>query len=165
MGFDVINSLAQKYDIEVNKNKFEGLYGTGTIENEKVILLKPQTYMNLSGNSIVKFVNFYKLELKNLIVIYDDFDIDKSTIRIRKNGGAGTHNGMKSVVEMLNSGEFTRVRVGIGKKEDDNDAIEHVIGKISDEEYKELTAGINKASDAVGEILKNGVDNAMNCYN
>ena len=164
MGFDVINKLAGKYDIQVTKNKFEGLYGTGTIEGERIVLLKPQTYMNLSGNSVVKFMNFYKLDLKDIIIIYDDFDIEEGTIRIRKNGSAGTHNGMKSVIGALGSEEFVRIRIGIGDKEDSN-AIEHVISKLLDEEYKILLKGIDKGIEAVIEILKNGIDSSMNHYN
>jgi len=164
MGFDVINNLANKYNIDVIKNKFQGLYGAGVIENEKVILLKPQTYMNLSGNSIVQFINFYKLELKDIIVIYDDFDIQEGTIRIRKSGSAGTHNGMKSVVECLGSEEFIRIRVGIGNKEESN-AIEHVINKLSDSEYEVLQDGIENATNSTIEILKSGIEVTMNKFN
>ena len=114
MGFNVVNKLSEKYNIEINKSKFKGLLGSGLIENEKVILLKPQTFMNLSGESVVEVMNFYKIPLDNLIVVYDDIDIVPGKIRIRKNGSAGTHNGMKSVVNSLNTEEFIRVRVGIG---------------------------------------------------
>ncbi len=130
MGFDTINKIAEKYGIEVNKKKFKGLYGTGIIEDNKVILLKPQTYMNLSGDSIIEVMDYYDLEIKDLIIIYDDMDIDKGTIKIRKKGGAGSHNGMKSVIENLQTEEFNRIRIGIGKPEHQNDAINYVIGKI-----------------------------------
>ena len=165
MGFDVINLISKRYNIEVNKNKFNGLYGIGNIENEKVILLKPQTFMNLSGDSLIKFVNFYKIELNKIIVICDDLDTSVGKIRIRKKGGPGTHNGMKSVVACLNSEEFIRVRVGIGMPENKNDLINYVIGKISDENYNELQYGIKLAADATCKIMKNGVDIAMNQYN
>jgi len=165
MGFEVINKLSKQYDINLSKTKFKGVYGTGTIEGEKVILLKPQTYMNLSGDSIIEFVNFYKIPLENVIIIYDDIDTDIENIRIRKKGGAGTHNGMKSVVERLNTEEFTRVRVGIGMPKENADLISYVIGHITQEEYDKLQVGVEKAQKAVGEILKNGVDNAMNKYN
>lgn len=164
MGVDVINKLAQKHNIEVTKKKFEGLYGAGMIENEKIVLLKPQTYMNLSGDCVAKFVNFYKLELKDIIIVYDDFDIEEGAIRIRKTGSAGTHNGLKSVIGSLNSEEFIRVRIGIGDKEDTN-AINHVLNKLSDEEYKTLTKGIDNGVDAVIQILKEGVEYAMNKHN
>lgn len=165
MGFDTINKLAKEYNIEVNKKKFEGLYGTGIINQEKVILLKPQTFMNLSGESVKKFIDFYKLDLKKLIVIYDDIEINPGSIRIRKKGGAGSHNGMKSVISMLQSEEFTRIRVGIGKPENKSDMINYVIGHIDEEEHNKLESGITLAKDATIESIKNGVDMAMNKFN
>ena len=130
MGFNVINLLAKKYDIEILRTKFNGLYGSGIIENEKVILLKPQTYMNLSGESIIEFMKFYKISEKDLIVIYDDIDIEPGKIRIKRNGSASTHNGMKSIVYCLKTENFERIRVGIGKPQDGTDLIAHVIGQI-----------------------------------
>lgn len=165
MGVDVLNELADKYKIAISREKFDGLYGTGEIEGEKVILLKPQTYMNLSGDSVIQFVNFYKLEMKDIIVICDDIDTDPGKIRIRKKGGPGTHNGMKSVVQRLNTEDFTRVRIGVGAPEFKNDLINYVIGNITDEEYEELTKGIKKGAEAVSAIIKDGIDNAMNKYN
>lgn len=165
MGFDVVNKIAEKFDIKVNKTKFKGLYGTGSINGEKVVLLKPQTFMNLSGESVQEFVNFYKIENKYLIVVYDDIDTNPGKIRIRKSGGPGTHNGMKSVVNCLNSADFTRVRVGIGEPEHKGDLINYVIGHITDEDYEYLNEGISLAADAIEEIIKNGVDIAMNKYN
>lgn len=100
MGFDTINKLAKQYEIEVNQKKFKGLYGTGIIEQKKVILLKPQTFMNLSGESIKEAINFYKIELEKLIVIYDDMDIEPGKVKIRKTGGAGAHNGMNQLFKI-----------------------------------------------------------------
>lgn len=165
MGVDVVNEIADKYKIAISREKFNGLYGSGEIEGEKVILLKPQTFMNLSGDSVIEFVNFYKIDINNVIVIYDDIDTIPGKIRIRKKGGPGTHNGMKSVVYRLNSEEFPRVRVGIGMPEYKNDLINYVIGNISDEDYETLKTGIEKASEAVTSIIKDGIDNAMNKYN
>ena len=166
MGFDAINKLAKQYTIEMNKNKFKGIYGTGMIENEKVILLKPQTYMNLSGESVIEAIQFYKIDLENVIVIYDDMDVEPGKIKIRKKGGPGSHNGMKSVIQNLNSEEFTRIRVGIGTPEYKNDRIQYVIGKILSKEDKEkLNIGTDKAKDAIIEMIKNGVDSAMNKFN
>lgn len=165
MGFNVVNKLSKEYKIEVNKNKFDALFGSGEIEGKKVILLKPQTYMNLSGKAIVQAINFYKIEKENLIVIYDDIDVEKGKIKIRKQGSAGSHNGMKSVIEELGIEYFTRVRVGIGKPEFKNDMINYVIGAIPEEEISILDEGTEKAKEAVIEILKNGVDKAMNKYN
>lgn len=165
MGFNVINKIAEKYSIEVNKSKFKGLLGTGTIENEKVILLKPQTYMNLSGESILEVMNFYKITNDELIIIYDDIDINPGNIRIRKSGSAGTHNGMKSVVNCLNTEDFCRIRVGIGKPKDNTDMISYVIGHIPKEEQESLNKGVEIAEEAVIEIIKNNVDSAMNKFN
>lgn len=165
MGVDVINEIADKYKIAISREKFNGLYGSGEIENEKVILLKPQTFMNLSGDSVIQFVNFYKIDINSVIVIYDDIDTNPGSIRIRKKGGPGTHNGMKSVVSRLNSEDFPRVRVGIGMPEFKHDLINYVIGNITDEDYDILKNGIKKASEAVTSIIKDGIDNAMNKYN
>lgn len=165
MGFDTINKLAKDYDIQINKCKFKGLYGTGVIEGEKVILLKPQTYMNLSGESIIEAVNFYKIPKENIIVIYDDMDIVPGTIKIRKKGGAGSHNGMKSVVLNLNTQEFIRIRVGIGTPVYKTDMIQYVIGPITKEQEAILDPGVTAAKQAVIEIIKNGVDIAMNKFN
>lgn len=165
MGFNVINKLSNKYGIEVNKKKFEGLCGDGIIEGEKIILLKPQTYMNLSGKSIAQVVNFYKIQLENIIVIYDDIDIEPGLIRIRKKGSSGSHNGMKSVIAELGTEEFMRVRVGIGKPKYEGDMINYVIGGVSEQEQKELEIGVEKAKEAVIEILKSGIDIAMNKFN
>ena len=165
MGFDTINEIAQKKNIEVNKNKFKGLYGTGIIEKQKVILLKPQTYMNLSGESIREISNFYNITPKETIIIYDDIDIEKGNIKIRKKGGPGSHNGMKSVIENLKTTEFGRIRVGIGQPEFKSDMINYVIGKVPEEEQKILQQGVKKAAEAIEEIIKNGIDIAMNKFN
>ncbi len=165
MGFEVINKISSKYNISVNKLKFNALYGTGIIEEEKVVLVKPQTFMNLSGESIIEFVKFYKIDINKLIVIYDDIDTKPGIIRIRKMGGPGTHNGMKSVVKILETDKFPRVRVGIGMPERKTDLINYVIGHINEEEYNNLLIGVNKAENAITEILKNDIDIAMNKYN
>lgn len=165
MGFNVINLLAEEYDIDLSRTKFEALYGSGIIEGEKVILIKPQTYMNASGRSVIEFIKYYKLQLDDLIVIYDDMDIDISKIRIRKSGSPGGHNGMKSIVNILADDRFPRIRVGIGKPELEEDYINYVIGAIPEEEEQELKKGVEKAKEAVKELLKNGIDSAMNKYN
>lgn len=165
MGFDVINKLSEKYNIDVKKEKLDGIYGSGTIENEKVILLKPQTYMNLSGKSVIQYANFYKINPENILIIYDDIDIETGKMKIRKKGGPGTHNGMKSVVSELNTAQFPRIRVGTGCQETIGNLIDYVISKVSNEEYKRLEEGIDKATEAVATILKIGIDNAMNKLN
>ena len=165
MGFNAINKIAEQYGIKVTKNKFQGLYESALIEGEKVILLKPQTYMNLSGESIIQFVKFYKINYDEIIVICDDLDTSVGNIRIRKKGGPGTHNGMKSTVACLNTTDFPRVRVGIGMPENKEKLIEYVIGHVPNEEYIKLQDGVKKAADAITEILKSGIDIAMNKYN
>ena len=166
MGFHVINSLAKEYDIDLSKNKFNGIFGTGIIEGQKVILLKPQTFMNSSGAAVIEYKNFYKLENEDILIIYDDIDLAPGEVRIRKKGGPGTHNGMKSVVNFLNTEEFPRIRVGIGMPESEKtDLIEHVIGAVPKDEWEILNNGTEKAKQAAIEILKNGIDRAMNLYN
>lgn len=164
-GFEVVNQIASKCGIGINTSKFNGKYGTGTIEGNKVILLEPQTYMNLSGKCIKKFVDFYKLSTEQVIVIYDDVDIDMGKIRIRKEGGPGTHNGMKSIVHELQTEKFPRIRVGIGMPKLDMDLMYHVLGKVRDDEKDIYMEGIDKAVKAVEKALAQGIDIAMNLYN
>lgn len=164
MGFNVINKLSEKYEIQVNHSKFKGLYGTGIVNNEKIMLLKPQTFMNLSGESVKEVVDYYKIDLKDILVIYDDIDLEPGLIRIRKSGGPGTHNGMKSIVHCLKEQNFSRIRVGIGKPEN-GDLIEYVIGAIDKEDEMNLEKGVEKAVEAVSCILENNIDIAMNQFN
>ena len=165
MGFNTINKISQQYNIEVKQNKFQALYGSGMIEKEKVILLKPQTYMNLSGNSVKEVVDFYKIEKEKILVIYDDMDIEPGKIKIRKKGSNGGHNGIKSIIQMLGTEDFPRIRIGIGRPEHDESKIDYVIGAIPEEEIPILEEGVEKAKEAVIEILKNGIDFAMNKLN
>lgn len=165
MGFNTINKIAKKYNLEIKKNKFNGLYESSIIENQKVILIKPQTYMNLSGNCVKQFVDFYKIENDKIIIIYDDMDIEPGTIKIRKKGSSGGHNGIKSIIEMLGTEEFSRIRIGIGRPQIKENKIDYVIGNIPDEEIQKLEEGVDKAKEAVIEILKNNIDIAMNKFN
>ena len=165
MGFDTINKLANEYNIKINKNKFKGLCGSGIIENEKVILLKPQTYMNLSGESIKEAMAFYKIKSENIIVIYDDIDIEPGIIKIRKKGGPGGHNGMKSVISEIDTQNFSRIRIGIGKPENKGQLIEYVIGKMPQTDKDILEKATILGKEAILEIIKNGVDIAMNKFN
>ena len=165
MGFDVINELSKECDIKVSKSKFDAFYGMGEINGKKVILVKPQTYMNLSGESIIKFKKFYKISNKNIIIIYDDIDLKIGDIRLKAKGSAGSHNGMKSVIENLNTKEFIRIRVGIGSPENKEDMINYVIGQIPKREREILDKSILNAKNSVIEILENGIDIAMNKFN
>ena len=165
MGFNAINKIAEQYGIKVNKSKFQGLYELAIIEGQKVMLIKPQTYMNLSGECIKQFVDFYKIPKEEILVIYDDMDIEPGKIKIRKKGGAGGHNGMKSIIQMLGTEEFARIRTGIGRPKHSGDDINYVIGAIPEEEIPKLEEGVEKAKEAVIEILSNGIDSAMNKLN
>ena len=165
MGFNVINKIAQEYEIEIKKKKFEGLFWMGEIEGKQVILLKPQTYMNESGVCVQKFKKFYKISNEDCLVIYDDIDLEKSDIRIRKKGSPGSHNGVKSVTEHLGTEDYPRIRIGIGKPKFKDDLINYVIGSISKEEQDLLEEGVEKAKKAVIECIKNGIDSAMNKFN
>lgn len=165
MGFDTINEIAKNNNINITKTKFKGLYETGIIQGEKIILLKPQTFMNLSGESVKEVVDFYNIKPEKIIVIYDDIDTEKGNIRIRKKGGPGSHKGMISIINEINTENFIRIRVGIGQPEFKNDMINYVIGKIPEEEEKVLIHGVKKAAQAVEEIIKNGTDIAMNKFN
>ena len=165
LGFDVLNKILEKYNIKINKSGFKSIYGTGTIENEKVVLCKPQTYMNLSGDAIIEIAKFYKIPTNNIIIIYDDIDLETGIIKIRKKGGPGGHNGMKSVVERLQTEEFPRIRIGTGFCEAKDNLVEYVISKVSNEEYISLLKGIDLAENALISILEDGIDEAMNKFN
>lgn len=165
VGFDAVNYISGKYNIEIKKKEFDSLMGSGIINGEKVILMKPQTYMNESGKAVIQAMNFYKLPMENLIVIYDDIDIDEGIVKIRKKGGPGTHNGMRSLMEYLNNVNFPRVRIGTGKPVFKELLIQHVIEKLSDEKYKIYVPAIEKAGNAAVDIIEKGVDLAMNLNN
>ena len=164
VGFLTIDILAEKYGIKVNKIKFKGLVGEGMIGTEKVMLVKPQTYMNLSGQCIREIVAFYKLDMEDLVVIYDDIDLPMGNLRIRKKGSAGTHNGMRSIIYDLQDDGFPRVRVGIGG-ERKGDLANYVISGFSGDDRKLIEEAIVKAADAVTGHVEDGIDRAMVDYN
>lgn len=165
LGFMFLDYLNEKLNLGKFKKFKSSEILESSINGEKVIFAKPQTFMNLSGKSVIGFLDFYKIPLEDMIVIYDDMDIEKSKIRIRKSGSPGSHNGMKSIVNILVNEKFPRIRVGIGKPEHEHDIINYVIGAIDEEDKIELEKGKELAKNAVIEILKNGIDNAMNKYN
>ena len=165
VGFDAVNYISEKYNIEIKKKELDSLIGSGIINGEKVILMKPQTYMHESGKAVIQAMNFYKLPMENLIVIYDDIDIDEGIVKIRKKGGPGTHNGMRSLMEYLNNVNFPRVRIGTGKPVFKELLIQHVIEKLSDEKYKIYVPAIEKAGNAAVDIIEKGIDLAMNLNN
>ncbi|MDU2664829.1 MAG: aminoacyl-tRNA hydrolase [Clostridium perfringens] len=163
IGFDVIDYMANKYNIDVNREKFKGICGEGFIENKKVILLKPLTYMNLSGESIRELANFYKLEDDEIIVVYDDISLDIGRLRIREKGSAGGHNGIKSIIQNLGGDKFPRVKVGVGQPKDN--LVNHVLGKFSKEDREHIEKVIPLVSDAIVEIVKNDAKESMNKFN
>ena len=165
IGFDVIDELASQMGVQVNTKRHKALCGVGQIGSEKVILVKPQTYMNLSGETLIDIYKYYKVDLDNIIVIYDDIDLDVGKLRIRKKGSAGTHNGMRSIVKCLGSGDFPRVRVGVSKPMKGQDLADFVLSRFRKEEQADLEVGLEKAYKAVEAMIKENVDIAMNKYN
>ncbi len=166
IGFDVIEMLADKYNIVAETQKHKAFCGKGFIGNEKVVLAMPQTYMNLSGESVYEIVNYYKIDVENeLIVVYDDIDLDIGQIRIRKKGSAGGHNGMKSIIGLLGTQNFSRIRMGVGAKPKGYDLADYVLGHFSNEEREVIDSGIIRATEAIKVLIEDGVDMAMNKYN
>ena len=166
IGFDTITYLADRYHITMNTKKFQAICGTGVIEGQKVLLLKPQTYMNLSGNSIGEAVNFYKRDpATEVIVIYDDIALEPGYIRVRKKGSAGGHNGIKDIIAHLGTQEFQRIRVGVGEKPKDYDLAAYVLGHFAAEDRKKVEEAIAQAADAVELMVQDRADEAMNLYN
>lgn len=165
VGFMTIDYLANKYNIDVRKLKFKSLYGQGEISGHKVMLIKPQTYMNNSGEAVRELRNFYKFDIEKLIVIYDDIDIDFGTVRIRKKGSAGSHNGMKSIIYQIQDDKFPRIKVSIGKKPEKWDLANFVLSGFSKEEVSILEDEIRLAAKGIEIILKEDIDMAMNKCN
>lgn len=164
VGFEAIDRLSNQYNISVNKIKYKALIGEGTIGFEKVVLVKPQTYMNLSGETVMGICKFYQLPMENLIVIYDDVDTDFAKLRIRKKGSAGTHNGMRSIIYLLQKDDFPRIRIGIGKSSSLQLA-DYVLQRFTKDEMIEMNETIDRAAEAVKCIIEFGTDHAMNRFN
>ena len=162
-GFDVIDVLAEKYNISVDARKF---CGKGVIAGQKVLLVKPQTYMNLSGESVGGIVNYYKIDPESdLLVIYDDISLDVGQLRIRKKGSAGGHNGIKSIIAHLGTTVFPRIKVGVGEKPKNYDLADYVLGHFSKQERELMEEGYEHASDAVEQIVQGEIEAAMNVFN
>ena len=165
VGFDTIDLLSHRNHIKINKIKFKSVYGEGYIGGEKVILLKPQTYMNNSGRAVLDLYRFYKLPIQNIIVVVDDIDIEFGTIRIRKKGSAGSHNGLKSIIYNLNRDDFPRVKIGIGKKREEQDLADFVLSRFLKDERVIIDETIEEAALAVETIINYGIDRGMNEFN
>ncbi len=166
IGFHAIDVLCDKYNIRLSKLKFKSTFGEGVIGGERVILVKPQTYMNLSGEAIRDMAAFYKVEPANIIVIFDDVSLECGRMRIRPEGSAGGHNGIKSIIYQLSSDAFPRIKLGIGAPPHaDYDLADYVLGRFNTEEIKILEPVLLDTADAVECIIKNGIAAAMNKYN
>ena len=166
MGFDTIDELIDRHRIPQGGIAHKAMYGKGMIAGEKVLAVKPLTYMNLSGESLREWVNYYKLDPETeMIVIYDDIDLEPGQIRIRKKGSAGGHNGIKSIIAQLGTQNFYRIKVGVGAKPKGWDLADYVLGRFSPEERIAVDKAICDAADAVEMILRDGIESAMNHYN
>lgn len=166
VGFDVIDAIADKYNISVNERKSRAFCGKGIIAGQRVILAKPQTYMNLSGESVRSLVDFYKIdEETELLIIFDDVSLDVGQLRIRKKGSAGGHNGIKNIIQHLGTTVFRRIKVGVGEKPKNYDLADYVLGHFSKEEKEKMADGYQQAIEAVELILQDEMEAAMNQFN
>lgn len=166
IGFDTIDALADKYNISMNEKKNKALCGTGVIDGVKVLLAKPQTYMNLSGDSVAEIVNFYKIDPEEeMIVIFDDISLAPGNIRVRKKGSAGGHNGIKSIIARTGTQNFMRIKVGVGEKPAGWDLADHVLGHFSREDRALVEDAIKDAEAAAVLMMQGQVDKAMNDFN
>ena len=166
IGFDVIDVIADKNHITVGERKHKALMGKGFVGGQKVVLVKPQTYMNLSGESVREVIDFYKVDEKSeLIVFSDDVSLDVGQIRIRKKGSAGGHNGLKNIILHLGHDEFQRVKMGVGEKPAGYDLVDYVLGHFPKEERKIMDESAERAAEAIGVMITDGTDAAMNQYN
>ena len=165
VGFAVIDRLADKYNIDVSERKHRGFCGKGVIEGQKVLLVKPQTFMNLSGESIRSAMDYYKITPEELIVIYDDISLNPGQLRIRKKGSAGGHNGMKNIIAHLGTSEFPRIKVGVGEKPPQMDLKDYVLSRFSKGEQEQMEEAFGEAAEAAVMMLREGPDSAMNHFN
>lgn len=163
VGFQAVEEVARRYTVLKEESRFDAIIGQIQIGREKVFLVKPLTYMNLSGNAVGKLVSYYKVDQKDIIVIYDDMDLPVGQVRIRPQGGTGGHRGMTSLVERLGTRDFARIRIGIGRPPDE--AVDWVLGRFSGEEKVLIDQAVAKAADAVECWLTEGIDKTMNEYN
>lgn len=165
VGFHVIDALSEKYGISIKRLKYKSLVGDGLIEGKRVLLTKPQTYMNASGESIKEIVEWYKIPTEKIILIYDDVDLPLGKIRIRRGGSGGTHKGMHSIIYHLQLDNFPRIRIGIGQVPEPLDIIDYVLGKFDKYERGIIGKTIIRAAEAASLIIKSGVDEGMSKFN
>lgn len=165
-GFAVIDALLQELGGKtLESTKFHGAYTKCRIGSEEVLILKPLTYMNLSGESIAPLANFYKINPENILVISDEISLRPGSIRIRKKGSAGGHNGLKNIIALLHTEEFPRIRLGVGEKEEKQDLAVHVLGRFGKEEEVLMEEAYQEAAKACISVVTDGVEKAMNLYN
>jgi PTH1 family peptidyl-tRNA hydrolase len=165
VGFDTIDLLAYKHDIKVTKVKHKALVGEGKIGGKRVLLVKPQTFMNLSGESIREILEWFKVPSSRVIIIYDDIDLAIGKFRLRAKGSSGTHNGMKSIIYQIQTDDFPRIRIGIDKPPANWDLADYVLGRFGTEERKIINESITNAAEAAAVIVEQGIEKAMNLYN
>ncbi|MED0939981.1 aminoacyl-tRNA hydrolase [Bacillus mobilis] len=165
IGFMAIDELAKRWNISLNEQKFKGVFGAGFVNGEKVILLKPLTYMNLSGESIRPLMDYYKIDVEDFIVLYDDLDIPVGKLRLRMKGSAGGHNGVKSTISHLGTQEFQRIRMGIDRPKNGMKVVDYVLGRFTSEEIPDVGHSIERAADACEEWLNKPFLQIMNTFN
>ncbi|MEX1377607.1 MAG: aminoacyl-tRNA hydrolase [Eubacteriales bacterium] len=165
VGFDAVDLLMKKMSLRDEKKKFSSIMYIDKHDDDIIYIIKPQTFMNNSGAAVAKVMFFYRIKPENIIVIYDDMDIDIGKIRIRKKGSGGTHNGMKSIISHIRSYDFPRIRIGIGKPRKGMDTVNFVLGKETGENKKMVDAAIENAANAAFSIVKNGIDKTMQQFN
>ena len=166
VGFDAIDEIIDEFDIPSSGISMKGMYGKGFVAGEKVMVMKPLTYMNLSGHAVRAYVDYYGIDpASELIVIYDDVDIPAGQVRIRKKGSAGSHNGMKSIIQMLGDNNFARIRVGIGPKPEKWDLADYVLAPFSKDDRQRVDEIIEEIPDIIKRILEDGIDIAMTAFN
>ncbi|WP_283729939.1 aminoacyl-tRNA hydrolase [Bacillus cereus] len=165
IGFMAIDELAKRWNISLNEQKFKGVFGAGFVNGEKVILLKPLTYMNLSGESIRPLMDYYKIDVEDFVVLYDDLDIPVGKLRLRMKGSAGGHNGVKSTISHLGTQEFQRIRMGIDRPKNGMKVVDYVLGRFTSEEIPDVNHSIEKAADACEEWLNKSFLQIMNTFN
>jgi PTH1 family peptidyl-tRNA hydrolase len=166
VGFDAVDALAGRYGISIKDKKHRALCGTGVIEGTKVLIAKPQTYMNLSGESVADIINFYKIDPEEeMLVIFDDISLAPGNIRVRKKGSAGGHNGIKSIISCIGTQNFMRIKVGVGEKPTGWDLADHVLSRFPDDDRVEVEKAIKDAGEAAVLMMQGEADKAMNEYN
>lgn len=165
IGFDMITYLSDKYNIPVNSREGKALVGKGILAGEKVMLAQPQTYMNLSGESVRALMDYYKIDIEDLLVIYDDISLDVGQIRMRGKGSAGGHNGIKSIIQHTGTQEFARIKIGVGQKPEGGDLVKHVLGRFPREEDGMFRDVFALAEEGLLAWLQEDMKSAMNKVN